>query len=154
MIALYSGISLLSRAIRWRTWSCYSHCAWLDGDGSVFEAWHPHGVRHVANVNIGHTPGTVIDVFDVELTDDQKDGLRAWLTSQLGKPYDLNAILGFIWRRKLEDDSAWVCSELIYQGFREVGIDLLASDVPAWKVSPGVLAMGPFLTKTGTLVTR
>ena len=154
MIGLYRGRSFLSRAIQWRTWSVYSHAAWIDDDGSVYEAWYPHGVRHLANVNVGHSPGTVVDVFNVGLVTTQKIALRKWFTSQLGKPYDRWAIVGFISRRAMADPAAWVCSELIYQGFLEVGIELLGGNTPAYKVSPGRLALSPFLTKDLTLVTQ
>ena len=154
MIALYRGRSWLSRAIRWRTWSVYSHAAWIDDDdGSLYEAWYPQGVRHLPDINVGHTPGTVVDLFGVVLTPEQKNGLRKWLTSQLGKPYDLWAILGFIWRLDIQDDSKWVCSELLYQGLLENGVELLASDTPASRVSPGVFALSPFLSKKATVVT-
>ena len=39
MIALYKGTSALSRIIRWRTWSDYTHAAWVFQDGSVIEEW-------------------------------------------------------------------------------------------------------------------
>ena len=155
MIGLYRGRSFISRVIQWRTWSVYSHASWIDDDnGSVYESWQPQGVRHMADIHIGHSSGTVIDMFAVDLTGEQKDGLRAWFTSHLGKPYDMWAILGFIWRKKLDDDSAWICSELIYQGFKINGIELLGSNTPAYKVSPGILSLSPLMTYVETKITQ
>ncbi len=147
MIGLYRGKSLISRAIQWRTWSVYSHAAWIDpANESVYEAWFPEGVRHVSDIHTGHTPGTTVDIYNVEgLTQDHMAAVRRWLTTQLGKPYDRWAILGFLVRRDLADESAWVCSELVYQAFAYAGLPLLAPGTKADRVSPGVLSLSPLL---------
>lgn len=154
MIGLYRGRSFTSRIIQWRTWSVYSHASWIDDDdGSVYESWQPEGVRHMANINVGHKSGTVIDIFDVAITDEQRDGLIEWFTSQLGKPYDMWAILGFICRKQIEDKSAWICSEYIYQGLKLQEVYLFSKNTPAYKVSPGFLPWSPLLTYSDTVVT-
>jgi uncharacterized protein YycO len=143
MIALYKGKSALSRAIRWRTWSEYSHAAWVLDDGSVIEAWKD-GVRHVLNIQSQHTPGTEVDLFTLNLTTAQKWAIQDFLIRQVGKPYDYGAILGFLTRAKSENPEKWFCSELIFAACQSAGIELLKR-IPAWKVSPGLLSVSAFL---------
>jgi hypothetical protein len=45
-----------------------------------------------------------------------------------------------------QDDDTWFCSELVYAAFQKAGIKLLNVD-EAWKVSPALLAMSPYLRK-------
>ncbi|HBA86323.1 MAG TPA: hypothetical protein DCZ95_19760 [Verrucomicrobia bacterium] len=144
MIALYKGKSTLSRAIRWRTWSEYSHAAWVLDDGSVIEAWKG-GVRHVRNMATQHTPGTDVDLFTLNLTVAQKWAIQDFLIRQVGKPYDYGAILGFMTRAKSENSEKWFCSELIFAACQSAGVELLKR-IPAWKVSPGLLSVSACLS--------
>lgn len=154
MIGLYRGTSLLSRMIRLRTWSEYSHAAWIEQTGSVVEAWKRKGVRYSSDVNTGHTPGTVIDLFDVPLTQEQMDVVRKFLAHQVGKKYDWRGVLHFITKRHeySRDQERWFCSELIFSAFKAAGVELL-SRVEPWKVSPAMLAMSPLLRPCGRLTT-
>ncbi len=145
MIALYKGTSWMSRAIRWRTWSDYSHAAWVREDGSVIEAW-TNGVRCVTSPLDDHTPGTPIDFFDVAITPDQRRQVEAFLMWQLGKPYDHTAILGFLTRAKSENPDRWFCSELVFAACKSAGVELLKR-IPAWKVCPGTLSLSPMLSE-------
>ena len=150
MIALYQGTSAVSRLIRWRTWSDYSHAAWVCRDGSVIEAWHVgKGVRRVAGLLDQHTPGTQVDLFDVQgLDDGRRYDVETFLLAQLGKPYDFAGIMGFVAARRVENPQKWFCSELIFAALQSVGIDILAR-IPAWKVTPGLLLLSPTLTNRG-----
>lgn len=158
MIGLYKGQSARSRLIKFRTWCDYSHASWIDdADMSVHEAWTPGGVRHNRNTNIGHTPGTVIDLFSVKgLTVGEQDGLREFYSSQRGKPYDWRGVLMFVSRRDPANESAeqekWFCSELVFAGFLYIKRPLLAR-IPAYKVYPGMLAYSPLLISAGSIVT-
>ena len=144
MIARYKGKSVLSRAIRWRTWSEYSHADWVLDDGSVIEAWKG-GVRHVMNIQSQHTPGTEVDLFTLNLTTVQKWAIQDFLIRQVGKPYDYGAILGFMTRAKSENSDKWFCSELIFTACQSAGVELLKR-IPAWKVSPGLLSVSACLS--------
>ncbi len=114
-IALYKGISRVSRCIQWITRSEYSHAAFyfdapaseaaahmkmtgsfgmsklkFSNVGAVVEAWDGVGVRNVESVNDQHTPGTKVDVFNVRptLTQLQEAMLIAAILPKLGEPYD------------------------------------------------------------------
>ncbi len=143
MIALYKGTSALSRLIRWRTWSDYSHAAWVFPDGSVIEAWKG-GVTHAPTILSGHAPDTEVHLFMLDLTIEQRWAIQDFLIAQIGKPYDYAGIVGFLAAAKTENPDRWFCSELIFAACKKASVDLLKR-IPAWKVSPGLLAYSPLL---------
>ena len=147
MIALYKGTSFISRIIRWRTWSDYSHAAWVCRDGTVIEAW-VGGVRRVPGLLSQHKEDTTIELYEVAgLTEDQRDRIEAFLAAQIGKPYDYTAILGFALRKDTQNPAKWFCSELVFAGCQSAAINLLAR-IPPWKVSPDLLVLSPLLKKS------
>jgi hypothetical protein len=155
MIALYKGRSLISRIIRCVNWSDYSHAAWVDTvNNYVIEAWSG-GVRKADSLHTNHTPGTIVDVFDVDVTVAQREAIAQFMLLQVGKRYDYRGIVHFITRRSesAAGQDRWFCSELVLAAYRAAGIDLL-SRIPAYKVFPGMLAYSPLLDPVGTITTR
>jgi len=57
----------------------------------------------------GHTPETVVDLFDAPLTSEEAQGLREFFVSELGSPYDYRGLFGFLARRQIEDPNRWFC---------------------------------------------
>jgi hypothetical protein len=154
MIALYQGVSFISRVIRWRDWSDFSHAAWQSPrDGSVIEAW-TGGVRHVASLDTLHTPGTRVLLLEPQLDSEEVASLERFLMSQVGKPYDYRSVWHFICRRPPHpaDQDRWFCSELLFAGFQMIGRPLLLR-VPRWKVTPGMLALSTELREVGWYTT-
>jgi len=151
MIAAYQGISAMSRAIRFLNWSKYSHISWVDPDGSETEAW-THGIRRLETAHTDHAPNTVVDLFDVELTQGELDGLRRFLAEQEGKGYDFRGVLHFVSRRpeRAGDQERWFCSEVVFAGFAHIRKPLLLR-VPAYKVYPGMLVYSPRLVHVRTI---
>lgn len=150
MIVFYRGTSMLSRAIRWFTRSHYSHVAYEQSNGNLIEAW-THGVRMVADYATDHTAGTAVEWYRVEgVTPEQRERAETFMRKQLGKKYDVRGILGFLRHRDIENQERWFCSELVFEAFRQAGVELLAR-VPAFKVSPGDLNQSPrlILVKSG-----
>ena len=153
MIALFHGVSLTSRLIRWFNWGVYSHAAWCREDGGSYEAWRgiSRGDRQ-AKVRFGtlganHTPGTRIDLFDVSgLTTINKIVIERFLHSQLGKPYDWMGIVHFVTRRPEypSGQEKWFCSELVAAACAHGGVPLFR-ELPAYKISPSMLACSPLL---------
>jgi len=154
MIGLYRGKSFLSRVIQWRTWSPYAHAAWITPAREVIEAWHVGGVRHNLTPDQDHTPGTPIDIFAVDLTEGEREGLMEFLLAQVGKRYDYRGVLKFISRRdgRRGSQERWFCSELIFAACLEIRRPLL-SRIPSRKVHPGLLAYSPLLKSMGTYTT-
>jgi hypothetical protein len=154
-IALYQGISLISRLIRWQTRSKYSHAAFLLDDDSVIEAWTPC-VRHVKSLSAQHTPGTRVDIFShaEPLSLAAQHRLLCLLQDDIGIPYDYQAIFRFLTRQR---PPHWIrrrlfCSEQVFQRCQSIGRPLLFR-TEAWRVPPDWLARSPVLYLQETIVT-
>lgn len=151
MIACYKGTSWVSRLIRWRDWSPYSHISWIEPDGTEYESCWPNGVQRMPKWGMNHTPGTEIDCFDVPLNEVEHAGLIDFLDSHVGKGYDFAAIFGFAARLPVQDKDKLFCSEYIFAAFQSIRISLLAR-VSAWKVPPAYFPLSPLLRPAGTMV--
>jgi hypothetical protein len=62
-IGLYSGHSMPSRAIRWRTWSDYSHASLILPDDRIIEALPWWGVTCHADIAKFHKPETPVEIW-------------------------------------------------------------------------------------------
>ncbi|NQT94309.1 MAG: hypothetical protein HQ559_16235 [Lentisphaerae bacterium] len=142
----------MSRIIRFKNWSKYSHISWVDPDGSETEAW-TRGIRRLEVAHTDHSPDTRVDLFDVGLTQGELDGLHEFLHEQEGKGYDFRGILHFVSRRpeRPSDQDRWFCSEVVFAGFVHIHKPLLLR-VPAWKVYPGMLIYSPLLVYVRTII--
>jgi hypothetical protein len=139
MIALYRGVSPISKAIRIFTRSDYSHAAWICNDGTCIEAWHPGGVRHRPDPYAGHTPGTLVDYFGIaELNQNQARRIEWFLKDKLGAGYDLGGVLRFVSRRRAANPSRWFCSELVLAALQSAGHPILRAE--PHEIAPGHLA--------------
>jgi hypothetical protein len=153
MICLYKGTSLVSKLIKFRTWSDYSHVSFVAGEnlsGPEYEAWHIGGVQRVNSFALNHKPGTRVDLFDIKLTPGENEGLLEFYESQLGKKYDFRAIGGFVLRLNVQDKDALFCAEYTISGFEKIKKPLLAR-IPAYKVPPGYIPLSPLLDYCGTI---
>jgi uncharacterized protein YycO len=153
MIALYKGKSIISRIIKSFTWSQYSHAAWIDDDGSVYEAWHRGGVTHVNSISANHTPGTLVHIYKVtNETPEIRQAVRIFLQSQVGLKYDWLGVFGFVLRaHRFARQNRWFCSELVAEAYRLSGHKIL--NLPSNKVFPGMLAASLTLTLEKETVT-
>jgi uncharacterized protein YycO len=139
--ASYEGKSLISRLIKWRTWSRKSHTsAFLPDLNTVIEAWDK-GVRKL-QWNQGHKPGTRIDIYRVQCTEEQAIEFYTLLEQHVGIKYDFLAIAGFALRIKLQRHDRMFCSEMVFDLAKRAGIELLKRIEP-YKVSPGKLDTTP-----------
>jgi hypothetical protein len=170
LILLYKGVSPISRIIRWRTWSVYSHAAIVPSDiwrqtrrmadyltgCPLYEAWYARDARGVfarTGIHVGHTPGTLIDVYEVADPFIDVAPVQQFLDLQLGKAYDLRGVLGFISRRdRAHSRDRWFCSELVFAACLHGGLELL-SRIEPHRVYPGLLAVSPHLTHLGSIRT-
>lgn len=80
------------------------------------------GVKaRATNYDTGHFSKEIF--LDVKTTPDQEEIFYAFVESQIGKPYDLWAILAFFWpSRDWQSFDSWYCSELLGTGLAECGI--------------------------------
>ena len=117
----------------------YSHVDIVLLDGMLLGArsdsvgGQPPGVRirppdyedweHVAQIAIDCTPAQEALAYDFAHT-------------QLGKPYDNTAIIGFIFNRNWREDDSWICSELAIAMIEVAEVFKYAPAVPVNKVDP------------------
>ena len=153
MIAYFKGKSLVSRLIRWRTWGVYSHVAWIEPDGTIWESWHRkgkgakrNGVRRGVAGDL-HKPGTMVDLYAIELSDDQHADLVAWLEWWAANPdasYDFKGVVaGFMLRKRSEhSNTRQFCSEVLMRCLRSVRFSLLINILPE-QTAPMDMAHSP-----------
>lgn len=120
-----------SYAIRGMTWGIWSHVAVIDGD-KVIEAIAFHGVREIslkeALDNADH-----FEIVNLPCKDPLK--VISLIRSQIGRPYDYMALLGFLARRDWGHSGAWFCSELIAWAFQQAGEPLFREGI-MYRVAP------------------
>lgn len=144
-VALFRGtVSWLSKVIEWDTRSKYCHAAILMRDGSLVESIEPTGVRRVADWQ-NNSPSEPADLFTVAGVADE--AVEAFLVAQIGKPYAMLDLVGFITRDDRDEDrGGWFCSELAFAAIAAGGVELLR-DIAPFQVSPGILALSPLLIR-------
>jgi uncharacterized protein YycO len=118
-IALCRSKSIGSWAIRALTWSRYSHAVILDGEQVIEAVWPRVRVSNLATLREHHDEVLVVDWPSI-------DGapVIAAARSQVGKPYDWRALLGFLVHRDWAQTNAWFCSELVAWSFGQGGCPL------------------------------
>jgi uncharacterized protein YycO len=145
-IALYRNNTLINKLIRFFSRGKFNHASVEMDDGTVIEAAFT-GVRQVKSLRDKRPRGTIIDVYDVRMTLKQKKIAIDFLLKQVGKPYDIWAIFGFVFYQSHEGRKSygkWFCSELVFAAFTKALVPLLER-ADAWKVSPVILSYSPLL---------
>ncbi len=143
-IALFSGkVSSISKLIEWETRSPYCHAGIILRSGQLIESVEPTGVRMR---QFSQDPNEPAELFMVDGIDEDK--VEKFLIAQLGLPYAMADIVGFLTRdNKDEARGKWFCSELVFAAIEEGGVTLLRG-VPPYMVSPGMLGLSPLLNPT------
>ena len=120
-VAFCRSNTISSWAVRFLTWSPYSHCVLVAADGTTVEAVWPR-------VKASTLSAVLADNGTVHLVDfpcaDPASALD-WARLQVGRPYDWRAILGFVFHRDWADPHEWFCSEFVAEAFAEGGSPLL-----------------------------
>lgn len=151
-ILCFRGLSLVSRLIQLQTRSPYSHVAILTPDNTVIEAWHRPlwrgAVTESLSVSSLHSPGTPVDVFEVQEYFNQTI-LMDFLREQKGMPYDWSGVGRFLTRRPAIENQRWFCSELIAASMERAGLPL--SNLAPHYLSPRDIAASPLLKKVSTI---
>jgi hypothetical protein len=176
-VALYEGKSFFpSRLIRWITWGDKSHAAWHYPSGVILppkteggnrelcfghDAWHPNGVRRLKSLDDGHSKGTKVMLYNIEVTQEQLFKLVMFNESQMGKKYNWLGVFEFppvirffltlFARKYMKQDPmdlpSWFCSCLVLCGSIAMGLPFLVKDPR--KTSPEDLESSPALYYSG-----
>lgn len=124
----------VSKVIRWRTGSPWSHVALLDDTGgNLIEAWATKGVR--ARAPLVPKASDAVELVRIY----SPSAVDVWLNavSQLGKPYDWMAVIGLGLGQSWNSNEKWFCSELAAWSLEAAGIHTVFERVS--RVTPGML---------------
>ena len=139
-IAQYRGISLVSRIIKLVCRGPYSHTAIMLADDCIVEAWEgSDSVRIIKSLSEGHTPGTVVDVFELPCTTAEEAVMSAFAMDQEGKDYDYLGLKGFYLNKMRKPNDDWFCSKLCAAMTMKADLRLWGRDIEPWQVSPTMI---------------
>ena len=110
--------SLISRLIRWRDWSDYSHVDFIMPDGRLLGALSD-------GVKLREVDSDKYLILEVEVTEEQYDKIHLTAIKQLNKSYDFLGVFGFAFNRYWQETDKWFCFELVAYCFKEAGVNLL-----------------------------
>jgi hypothetical protein len=138
--------NIASRAISWFSAGNFSHVDAILPDNSLLGARSNGGVR-VRPSGYGAFARRV--VFIIPATPTQEGVWIKFLMEQVGKPYDMRAIWGFIFGRNWRETDSWICSELQAAALEAAQITP-ALYLAANKITPVSLALA-VSAKTGAV---
>lgn len=146
-IRLVTEDAFFSEAIDWFTQSRYSHAgALLKGqDGELLELGSRVGNDGAKAPGVQTRPAnyakfsrTLVLRFTVSAY--QESQFWDFLTRQIDKPYDKEAIAGLVVGRDWHKPDAWFCSELIAAALEYAGI-IRKITAELWRIVPGTLGL-------------
>lgn len=135
---------IASRLIEYYGHDAYAHVDTVMPDGSLLGARCDVMAGVPAGVQIrpaGYAPFTAVRLVHIPATDDQTATYLAFLRGQIGKPYDMRAIVGFAVGRPWRDPGAWICSELVAAGLEAAGVFRWPLALEVSKIDPGDLLL-------------
>lgn len=133
--------TLTSDFIRFWTWSRWSHVDLVTPGGKFLGARLNGGVQLR---NPGYTKFSNKLQLYVSCSKEVADRIWYYAHKQIGKPYDLTAIMGFAVRRDWANEEAWFCSEFVAFCFQAAGIPLLRA-LHLNRITPRDLSLSPLL---------
>lgn len=147
-VLLFKPVSLLDKLICFFTRGSYQHVSILLNNGTIIESKPFKGVRILKSINVALESNPICEVCSIDVSPYQIEDITSFLISQIGKKYDYASALGFAFFTNKEDRESrnrWFCSELVFTAFSKSGIELLKR-IPAWKVSPSMIAYSNLIT--------
>lgn len=107
--------SLSSEAIAWFSQGHFSHVDAILPDGTLLGARNDKVGGKPSGVQIrpqGYANFSTKVVMSIPAVPSQEALFYAFLTAQVGKPYDTKAIWAFVANRDWRQTDSWICSEL------------------------------------------
>lgn len=117
--------AISSQLIAWFSAGHFSHVDAVLDDGSLLGARSDRVGGRPAGVQI--RPPNYINfslrvVMAIPVSDLQNTAFYAFLHSQVGKPYDSEAIWAFLFNRNWRETDSWICSELQAAGLEHAAV--------------------------------
>ena len=133
--------ALTSRMIAWFGAGQFSH---------VDAVWQGNLIGARSDTCGGSPPGVRIrpqgyhkfirrTIMDIPASRKNTKAFYDFMLAQEGKPYDSEAIWGFITGRDWREDDSWICSEVVSAAGEASVLPRLFS--PVWKITPGACAL-------------
>jgi hypothetical protein len=145
-IQCWCGSSLISKIIRFRTWSHFSHVS-ITNDEWLWEATTPLVRKVKPGVAYEEMKGVPVAelCFRDALSNEAESCLEAFLDVHVGDRYNYNELLRFMVR----DDEAkpsdkWICSKYISAACMSAGRDI-QQRILLHKIDPGQVFTSPTL---------
>lgn len=130
--------SLFARVVRMWTWSPHNHVELRISDAAGYQHFNADVKLGTVTFKSTELHPHFWDIVPVPgLSAAQVEQVRAWLTDELGCPYDWAGILltQFLPLGR-QSRTKWFCSELCVAALQQVG---LLTDRKPWRVSPAKL---------------
>ena len=120
-IVFMDSDNLFAKAIKAVTWSDWSHVGIMFG-GDLVDSRYKDGGVTLTDYLTRVSQYKRIQILEVPIP-----AAKVWpyVTSQIGKPYDVSAVLGIPFRRDWQEDDKWFCSELVAWAFGAAGHPLI-----------------------------
>lgn len=134
--------SMLSAAIRFAEDFSFSHVEAVMPDGTLLGA-HAGGGVLARPADYDKNEWTKQSFWSYAVDDGAAAKWESYLRERIGRPYDYQAILGFVMRNSLHDKMHIICSALQTMALRTYGASVFPFPliVPAHETSPRDLAM-------------
>lgn len=139
VLAFMDTCSIEAYVIRLLTWSNYSHVGIVAGPALIESRRRDGGV--IENALYTRMADTAKTLFREYATDGGP--IIAAARAQIGKPYDLRAVLGLPFHRDWQEDNKWFCSELVAWAANRAETPLVIKKVG--RITPQDLLQVPFL---------
>lgn len=120
-----------------------THVELVLDDGIYFSSDIENGVAYVDDLFYENSNLNRIEYYKIEVTEYEKDQIIKPILNQLGKKYDILALIGNMFERNWQELDKWFCSELISYGFEKGGKMLIRNKTN--RITPGDLLLSPLL---------
>jgi hypothetical protein len=133
-----------SLAIRAFSHGPYSHVDAVLPDGNLLGARSDQIGSVPPGVQIrlpGYANFSTLNHVVLPTTPECETAFYDFLRTQIGKPYDHSAILGFAFDRNWRDADSWFCSELVAAALEKAGYFSFCLAAPANKITPADLLL-------------
>lgn len=137
--------SFVSWGIRRFTWSEFSHVEFVTPYGLLGAHLKGGVMLRPFGYDLkdkGHREG--VGYVDIPSTVKRKE-IMSFARSQVGRPYDLPFIFGFMFREDWHNDGHWGCSELVASAFEHGGLPLLNVGHRVNRVTPQNIYSSPLV---------
>lgn len=142
-LSFVCGSDISSRLIAWygNGYGGFSHVDSMLPDGSLLGARSdrigqiPPGVQIRPDNYERWTRRSVVEIPATEL---RAIAWETWLRKQIGRPYDIQAIWGFVLGERKHGEGRWICSACAFESLEQVNL-LKPTPVPAAQITPDSL---------------